>query len=120
MLGQVGVLALGGWLALHGSIKIGVFLAFSLYIGQLVAPVRALTGLITIGRQARASVIRVYEVIDSRSAVTEKPGAVVLPPGTPDVELDQVARRTTLVLLEQGGSYAALWAAFAGDGELVA
>ena len=59
MLGQVGVLALGGWLALHGSIKIGVFLAFSLYIGQMVAPVRALTSLITIGQEARASVIRV-------------------------------------------------------------
>ncbi len=91
MFGQVGVLALGGWLALHGSIKIGVFLAFSLYIGQMVSPVRALTSLITIGQEARASVIRVYEVIDSRPVVTEKPGAIVLPPGTPDVELDHVA-----------------------------
>src|SRR6204780_536427 len=90
MFGQVGVLALGGWLALHGDIKIGVFLAFSLYIGQMVAPVRALSSLITIGQEARASVIRVYEVIDSRPVVTEKPGAVVLPPGTPDVELDDV------------------------------
>src|ERR1035437_9192048 len=91
MFGQVGVLALGGWLALHGSIKIGVFLAFSLYIGQMVAPVRALTSLITIGQEARASVIRVYEVIDSKPVVTEKPGAIVLPPGPPDVELDHVA-----------------------------
>ena len=90
MFGQVGVLALGGWLALHGDIKIGVFLAFSLYIGQMVAPVRALSSLITIGQEARASVIRVYEVIDARPVVTEKPGAVVLPPGTPDVELDDV------------------------------
>jgi ATP-binding cassette subfamily B protein len=91
MFGQVGVLALGGWLALHGSIKIGVFLAFSLYVGQMVAPVRALTSLITIGQEARASVIRVYEVIDSKPVVTEKPGAVALPPGTPDIELDHVA-----------------------------
>ena len=90
MFGQVGVLALGGWLALHGDIKIGVFLAFSLYIGQMVAPVRALSSLITIGQEARASVIRVYEVIDAKPVVTEKPGAVVLPPGTPDVELDDV------------------------------
>ena len=91
MFGQVGVLALGGWLALHGSIKIGVFLAFSLYIGQLVSPVRALTTLITIGQEARASVIRVYEVIDAKPVVTEKPGAVDLPAGTPDVQLDDVA-----------------------------
>ena len=91
MFGQVGVLALGGWLALHGSIKIGVFLAFSLYIGQMVSPVRALTTLITIGQEARASVIRVYEVIDAKPVVTEKPGAVDLPAGTPDVQLDDVA-----------------------------
>ncbi len=91
LFGQVGVLALGGWLAIHGSIKLGVFLAFALYIGQMVAPVRALTGLITIGQEARASVIRVYEVIDAKPVVTEKPGAVVLPPGTPDVELDDVS-----------------------------
>ena len=56
----------------------------------MVAPVRALSSLITIGQEARASVIRVYEVIDSKPVVTEKPGAVVLPPGTPDVELDHV------------------------------
>ena len=81
LFGQVGVLALGGWLALNGSIKLGVFLAFSLYIGQMVGPVRALTSLVTIGQEARASVIRVYEVIDSRPVVTENPGAVVLAAG---------------------------------------
>jgi ATP-binding cassette, subfamily B, bacterial len=91
LFGQVGVLALGGWLAIHGSIKLGIFLAFSLYIGQMVAPVRALTGLVTVGQEARASVIRVFEVIDSRPVVTERPGAAVLPPGTPDIELDHVA-----------------------------
>ena len=90
LFGQVGVLALGGWLAINGSIKLGVFLAFALYIGQMVAPVRALSSLITIGQEARASVIRVYEVIDSRPVVTQQPGAVDLPPGTPDVELDNV------------------------------
>ena len=90
LFGQVGILALGGWLAIHGSIQIGVFLAFALYIGQMVAPVRALTGLITIGQEARASVIRVFEVIDSRPVITEQPGAVDLPPGTPDIEFDHV------------------------------
>jgi ATP-binding cassette subfamily B protein len=89
-LGQVGVLAFGGWLAIKHEISIGTFFAFSAYLAQMVAPVRALTGLITIGQEARASVIRVYEVIDSRPVLTEKPDAVTLPPGTPDVELDDV------------------------------
>ncbi len=94
LFGQVGVLALGGWLAIHGEIKLGVFLAFALYIGQMVAPVRALTSLITIGQEARASVIRVFEVIDSRPVITEKPDAVALPVAqsatAPEVELDRV------------------------------
>jgi ATP-binding cassette subfamily B protein len=89
-LGQVGVLALGGWLAIRHSITIGTFFAFSAYLAQLVGPVRALTGLVTIGQEARASVIRVYEVIDSRPALTEKPDAIALPAGARDVELDDV------------------------------
>jgi ATP-binding cassette, subfamily B, bacterial len=86
-LGQVGVLALGGWLALQGSISLGTFLAFSSYLVAMVGPVRFLTALVTLGQEARASVIRVFEVIDARPVVTERPGAVPLPPGTPDVEL---------------------------------
>ncbi len=89
-LGQVGVLALGGWMAVKGEIPLGTFLAFTAYLAQLVNPVRALTNLITIGQEARASVIRVFEVIDSRPVLTEKPDALVLPSGSKDVELDDV------------------------------
>jgi ATP-binding cassette subfamily B protein len=89
-LGQVGVLAVGGWLALHGTISLGTFLAFSSYLVAMVWPVRSLAGLVTIGQQARASVLRVFEVIDAKPVVTDRPGAVPLPPGTPDVELDDV------------------------------
>ncbi len=89
-LGQIGVLALGGWLAIHGSISLGTFLAFSSYLVQLVGPVRMLTNLVTIGQEARASVIRVFEVIDSRPVVTEKRAAVELPPGAMAVEFDDV------------------------------
>jgi ATP-binding cassette, subfamily B, bacterial len=89
-LGQVGVLALGGWMAIKGEITLGTFLAFASYLAQMVNPVRALTNLITIGQEARASVIRVFEVIDSRPVLTEKPDALVLPPGSKDIELDDV------------------------------
>ena len=37
-LGQVGVLALGGWLAIQGSISLGTFLAFSSYLAHDVRP----------------------------------------------------------------------------------
>ena len=90
--GQVGVLALGGWLAIRHEISIGTFFAFSAYLAQMVGPVRALAGMITIGQEARASVIRVYEVIDSRPVLTEKQDAVPLPDAAvPDIELDDVS-----------------------------
>ena len=89
-LGQVGVLALGGYMAIKGEIMLGTFLAFASYLAQMVNPVRALTNLITVGQEARASVIRVFEVIDSRPVLTEKPGAITLPAGSHEVELDDV------------------------------
>ena len=90
LFGQVGVLALGGWLTIKGSIPLGTFLAFSLYVAQMISPVRALAALVTIGQEARASVIRIFEVMDARPVITERPGAVPLPPGATDIELDRV------------------------------
>ncbi|WTW92763.1 ABC transporter ATP-binding protein/permease [Streptomycetaceae bacterium NBC_01309] len=87
-LGQVGVLGLGGWLAIRGEITLGTFLAFSTYLGQLVGPVRLLAGLLTVGQQARASVDRVYEVVDSQPLVTEKPDAVRLTSCAAGLEFD--------------------------------
>ena len=78
-LGQVGVLCLGGWLALKGHITLGTFLAFSTYLAQMTGPVRMLSALVTLGQQARASVVRIFEIIDSQPVVAEKPGARVLP-----------------------------------------
>ena len=79
LLGLVGVLLLGGWLAIRGSISLGTFLAFSTYLTQLSGPVRVLTNLITTGQEARASVIRVFEVIDSKPVITDRPDAIDLP-----------------------------------------
>ncbi|TDU06560.1 ATP-binding cassette subfamily B protein [Streptomyces sp. 846.5] len=79
-LGQVGVLALGGWLAVRGEVTLGTFVAFSTYVAQMTAPVRTLTMLLTVGQQARASVERVFQLIDERPVVTERPDAVELDP----------------------------------------
>jgi len=89
-LGQVGVLALGGWLAIEGNITLGTFLAFSSYLAQMSGPVRMLTALVTIGQEARASVIRVLEVIDSRPVITDPPGARPLPADAAGIEFDDV------------------------------
>ncbi|HEY1665776.1 MAG TPA: ABC transporter ATP-binding protein [Trebonia sp.] len=89
-LGLVGVLALGGWLAIRGDVTLGTFLAFSSYLAQLTGPVRVLTNLVTIGQEARASVIRVFEVIDSKPVITDKPDAIDLPADANGITFDDV------------------------------
>ena len=89
-LGLVGVLALGGWLAIQGSISLGTFLAFSSYLALMTGPVRMLTYMITLGQEARASVIRVFDIIDSRPVITDRPDATELPPDAAGLSFDDV------------------------------
>ena len=89
-LGMVGVLALGGWLAIQGSITLGTFLAFSAYLALMSGPVRMLTMMVTIGQEARASVIRVFDIIDSQPAISDKPDAIELPPDAAGLSFDDV------------------------------
>jgi ATP-binding cassette subfamily B protein len=77
-LGQVAVLALGGWLALHHKISLGTFLAFSTYLGQLLAPARQLAGLLTVGQQARAGLERIFQLLDLRPSIEDPADPVVL------------------------------------------
>ncbi|HEX9969987.1 MAG TPA: ABC transporter ATP-binding protein, partial [Acidimicrobiales bacterium] len=74
-LGQVGIVALGGWLALRGRISVGTFLAFSSYLVQLVAPMRMFAVLLAFAQQARAGAERIFELLDSNPVVTERPDA---------------------------------------------
>ncbi|MFF9894875.1 ABC transporter ATP-binding protein [Streptomyces longispororuber] len=90
MLGQVAMLALGGWLAVEGKITLGTFVAFSTYLAQLVGPVRMLAMVLTVGQQARAGAERVLELIDTRPAI--KDGTKELPADAPaTVEFDDVS-----------------------------
>jgi ATP-binding cassette subfamily B protein len=74
----VAILAFGGWLALHGDISLGTFLAFTTYVGQLVSPTRQLAGLLAIGQQARAGVERIFQLLDLSPAIADAPDAVEL------------------------------------------
>ena len=89
-LGQVAVLALGGWLALDHRITIGTFLAFSTYLAQLVSPARMLAGILTTAQQARAGIERIFELLDLRPAITDGPAASELPALRGEITFDHV------------------------------
>ncbi|MFJ4617952.1 ABC transporter ATP-binding protein [Streptomyces sp. NPDC088812] len=89
-LGQVAMLALGGWLAVRGHVTLGTFVAFSTYLAQLVGPVRMLAMVLTVGQQARAGTERVLELIDTEPSLAD--GTRELPADAPaTVEFDDVS-----------------------------
>jgi len=77
--GQVGILALGGWMALHHEITLGTFLAFATYVVALMSPARQLAGVLTIGQQARAGIERIFQLLETPVSVSDPPDALVLP-----------------------------------------
>ncbi|MFJ6939007.1 ABC transporter ATP-binding protein [Streptomyces sp. NPDC101132] len=89
-LGQVAMLAVGGWMATRGQVTLGTFVAFSTYLAQLVGPVRMLAMVLTVGQQARAGVERVLELIDTEPVIRD--GTRELPADAPaTVEFDDVS-----------------------------
>jgi ATP-binding cassette subfamily B protein len=89
-IGQVAILAFGGWLALQHEITLGTFLAFSTYIVQLVSPARQLAGVLTIGQQARAGIERIFQLLDLPPAIADAPDALELPLLRGEITFDHV------------------------------
>ena len=88
--GQVGILGLGGWMVLTGQVGLGTFVAFAAYVAMLSGPARTLARLTIQAQLTRAGVERIHDVIDSQPDVQDSPGAVDLPAGPLQVELDDV------------------------------
>jgi ATP-binding cassette, subfamily B, bacterial len=77
--GQIAVLAVGGWLAVHGEISLGTLLAFFTYLAQVSSPVSVLAQLAVNGPQARAAMHRIFDLLDLQPDVVQSPTASELP-----------------------------------------
>ena len=71
LFGQIAVLGLGGWLAMHGEVTLGTFLAFASYVTGLMGPARFLAAAMVTAQVTKASVNRVHELIDSQPDVKD-------------------------------------------------
>lgn len=89
-LALVANVALGGWLALHGHISIGTFVAFSAYLSSLTAVARMLSGMALRINMASSSVDRVFEVLDMRPTLHEPQHPQPLPDGPLGITLNAV------------------------------
>ena len=69
-------LLVGGYLVVHSRLGVGAILAFSAYVVMLQAPFQMLGMLVMLGQRAAASAVRIFEILDERPAVAERPDAV--------------------------------------------
>ena len=91
MLAQAAVLLVGARMVANGQLTIGGFIAFNLYLGLLIMPLRSLGMWIGQAQRATASGERIFQVMDEPEEIADRPGAVELPAGGGDLRFEGVS-----------------------------
>jgi ATP-binding cassette subfamily B protein len=81
LLTQAAILLVGGQMVAHGTLSLGDFVVFNLFLALLVMPLRQLGMWIGQAQRATASGERIFQVIDEAEDIRDPPGARELPPG---------------------------------------
>ena len=92
-LGQASVLYAGGQQIIRGTLSLGEWQEFSLYLVYLFFPVAQFGFIITQFGQASASAARIFEILDAENEVTDKPGAITLPDVKGNIRFEDVSFR---------------------------
>ncbi|HJQ13507.1 MAG TPA: ABC transporter ATP-binding protein [Anaerolineales bacterium] len=92
-LGQAAITYVGGKQIILGLLSLGAWQEFSIYLMYLFFPVAQFGFIITQMGQASASAERIFEILDARSDIQDKPDAVRLPEVQGDVKFENVTFR---------------------------
>ncbi|MFF7981591.1 ABC transporter ATP-binding protein [Streptomyces sp. NPDC007901] len=84
------VYGLGGWFTLRGTLEAGSVVSLALLLTRLYAPLTALAGARVEVMSALVSFERVFEVLDLKPLIEEKPDAREVPEGPAAVEFEDV------------------------------
>ena len=79
-LGAVVVLGVGGVLAIRGTISVGSFVAFGMYLTMLTWPMIALGWVINLFQRGDASMGRLAEILDAKTTINAEEPRLHLPP----------------------------------------
>jgi ATP-binding cassette, subfamily B, multidrug efflux pump len=92
-LGQAAILYLGGKQIIVGTLSLGAWQEFSLYLMYLFFPIMMFGMIVTQMGQASASAERIFEILDAKSDIVDKPGAIKLPEVQGGVKFENVTFR---------------------------
>ncbi|HVE91889.1 MAG TPA: ABC transporter ATP-binding protein [Actinomycetota bacterium] len=84
------VLWVGGRQVIAGTTTLGTLVAFTAYLTILAWPIRALGWILSSARRAATASGRVFEVLETRPGVSDRPEAVKLPRGPGRVTYEDV------------------------------
>lgn len=73
------VIWVGGWMVLTGRMSIGTLVVFERYTTMLQEPIRWLGFVVNRVARAIASGERIFEILDTKSAITDSPNATPMP-----------------------------------------
>jgi ATP-binding cassette subfamily B protein len=90
LVAQAAVLLVGARMVHQGTLSTGDFVAFNLYLGLLVGPLRSLGMWIGQAQRATASGERIFQVVDEAIEVAESGNAIELPPGPGRITFEHV------------------------------
>jgi ABC-type multidrug transport system fused ATPase/permease subunit len=91
LLAQAAVLLVGARMVAHGSLSIGAFVSFNLYLGLLVTPLRSLGMWVGQAQRATASGERIFQILDEPEDVADRPDPLDLPPGDGAIRFEDVS-----------------------------
>ncbi len=92
-LGQAAILYVGGKQIIVGTLSIGAWQEFSLYLMYLFFPIMMFGMIVTQMGQAAASADRIFEILDAKSDIVDKPNAAKLPAVKGNVKFENVTFR---------------------------
>jgi ABC-type multidrug transport system fused ATPase/permease subunit len=81
----------GGREIVNGNLTAGELAQFYVYVNMMVMPVRMLGFMVNMVSRGSAAGERIFEVLDTESAVKEKPDAIALPNIAGNVKFDNVS-----------------------------
>ncbi|MFZ0369493.1 MAG: ABC transporter ATP-binding protein [Halobacillus sp.] len=87
------VIAFAGYQVITGSLTIGTMVAFTGYMERVYSPLRRLVNSATVLTQSIASMDRVFELVDEKYDIVDKPGAKKLEKVNGDVSVENVSFR---------------------------
>ena len=92
-IGQALVQYYGGKQIIGGTLTVGEWQEFSMYLIFLIMPITMFGMIITQMSQAGASAARIFEILDAKNEVVDKTGAITLPPVRGAVKFNHVTFR---------------------------